>query len=123
MVAGRISRLAFARSRLPMLSDTCQIIPPQNSGRDTVTTHCAVETPTLKLGHGYGKEGGGPTHLSRRVSKSIIFDMGIQIEPGDIIKWVETGDQFDAGESAINSTLEPYVMINATIRSPRRRAI
>lgn len=122
MVSGRIARLEFARSRMPLLSDMCLIIPPPNSGRSEVEVSCAVETPTLKLGHGYGKEGGGPTQLSRRVTKSILFDMDVQIEPGDIVEWLETGDRFDMGESAIQSTLEPYVMINATIRSPRKRA-
>lgn len=121
MVSGRISRLEFARTRLPGLSDLCQIIPPANSGRLTTEVSCAVETPSLKLGHGYGKEGGGPVELSRRVTKSILLDMDVQVEPGDTIKWLKTGEEFTLGETPTQSTLEPYIMVNATIKGPRRR--
>lgn len=116
-MSNRLSRLGFARTRVMELSDTCTVTPDVMfpDGRTEFTCPCAVFTPTLKLGHGYGHEGGGPTIASRRVTKSIIFDRDVVIQSGDNILWVEEGVNFVAGEPSTPSTLEPTVMVSCTV--------
>lgn len=112
---GKFARVEFARTRLPVLSDNCVVTPPERTGRPSFSTYCSVQTPSLKLGHGYGHEGGGPTVLSRRVDKSILFDRDIHVASGDSILWVEEGIKFTAGDPNRKSAAEPYVMVNATL--------
>lgn len=125
-MTGRLPRLQFARSRIPNLCDECIINPPSNnrSGRVSKTVPCGVMTPTLKLGHGYGSEGGGSTLISRRVTKTILFDRGVRVEPGDevIHHDLETEETvaYVAGEPGIISTLDPTIQISCTIKEGPR---
>lgn len=110
----RIARLNFGKARMGVLSDTCTVIPDGRSGRTSFTAPCVVMTPSLKLGHGYGKEGGGPLPLSRRVTKSIVFKNDVVIESGDIITWVDGDQEFVAGEPSVPSSLDPFITVMCT---------